>query len=143
MMMVVAALLALLFLPCAVAIVACADALPWRRLRTRGGRDVHALRRLDRRLNADGPLAPPPVSRPGVEELAADLRRLARQRRGGPTVESAAWLAAVMRAYDHRLSLASEALGLPHHLAVLDGMDLDLERMRVEEELRAAGMRLR
>ncbi|GGQ69534.1 hypothetical protein GCM10010166_44200 [Couchioplanes caeruleus subsp. azureus] len=144
MIVVVAALLALLSLPCAVAVVACADGLPGRRLWTRRERQRNrALRRLDRRLGAGGAFAAPPVPGPGVEELAADLRRLGRQRRGGPTVESAAWLAAVVRAYDHRLSLASEALGLPHHLTALDGMDRDLERLRVEEELHAAGVRLR
>ncbi|MEV6600289.1 hypothetical protein AB0M36_26080 [Actinoplanes sp. NPDC051346] len=142
-LMVVAALLVLLFLPCAVAIVACADGLTGRRFQGRDPRqETRALRSLDRRLNAEDPPLPP-VRGPGVEELAADLRRLGRQRRSGPTAESAAWLAAVIRAYDRRLSLASEALGLPHHLSALDGMDLDLERMRVEEELRAAGMRLR
>ena len=74
---------------------------------------------------------------------AADLRRLARQRFSGPTLESDAWLAAVNRAYDHRLVVASETLGVRHHLTALDGMDRDLERMRLEEELRAAGLRLR
>ncbi|MFI7602722.1 hypothetical protein [Actinoplanes sp. NPDC049681] len=138
------ALVALLCLPCAVAVLVCTDAVaarrPWARARRREHR---ALRCLDRRLSSADPFVRPPVPGPGIEELAADLRRLARQRSSGPTLESAAWLNAVVRAYDHRLVVASEALGVRHHLAGLDGMDRDLERIRVEEELRAAGLRLR
>ncbi|MEV4637825.1 hypothetical protein AB0J80_10765 [Actinoplanes sp. NPDC049548] len=138
------ALVALLCLPCAVVVVVCADAMPARRPWSRGGRrDVHALRCLDRRLSSTEPFELPAASQPGIDELTADLRRLARQRTSGPTRESAAWLAAVVRAYDHRLVVVSEALGVPHHLTGLDGMDRDLERIRLEEKLRAAGLRLR
>ncbi|BCJ52763.1 hypothetical protein Asp14428_42380 [Actinoplanes sp. NBRC 14428] len=138
----VAALTALLCLPCAVAIVACADGLPARRIWTRSGRrEIRALRCLDRRLSIDGSIVALPD--PDLDELAAELRRLAHQRCTGPTVGSAVWLTAVQRAYDLRLLMASETLGVPHHLASLDGMDLDLERIRVEEKLRAAGLRLR
>ncbi|MEV4703676.1 hypothetical protein [Actinoplanes sp. NPDC049316] len=135
---------ALLCLPCAVAVVVCADTLPLRRAWTRGGRrETRALRCLDRHLNGTGVALRPPTDRPCLEEVAADLRRLRRQRSGGPTTGSALWLAAVVRAYDDRLLIASEAYGVQHHLNELEGMDRELERMRVEERLRAAGLQLR
>lgn len=139
-----AALLALLCLPCAVAVVVCAEELVARRTWTgHGRRELRALRCLERDLTA-AQLGPrPEVGEPSIEELVADLRRLDRQRRTSPTTESAAWLAAVLRAYDCRLSLASRSLGLAEHLAQLEGMDRDLERVRVEGMLQAAGLRLR
>jgi hypothetical protein len=134
----------LLCLPCAVAIVVCADTLPRRRVWSRGGRqDLRALRCLDRQLSGPGAALRPSDGPPCLDEVAADLRRLRRQRCGGPTTGSAVWLAAVMRAYDDRLLIASEAYGVRHHLTELEGMDRELERMRVEERLRAAGLQLR
>jgi hypothetical protein len=53
------------------------------------------------------------------------------------------WLAAVLRAYDQRLALASRSLGFTEHLAQLDGMDREIERVRLEGLLHAAGIRLR
>jgi hypothetical protein len=138
------ALVALLCLPCAVAVVVCADELAARRLWTRRGRqETHALRCLDRGLAGEQGELPVVEREPTIDELEADLRRLDRQRHSSPTMDSAAWLAAVVRAYDLRLALASRCLGLPEHLAQLDGMDRDIERVRVEESLRAAGLRLR
>jgi hypothetical protein len=138
------ALVVLLCLPCAVAVVVCADELVARRLWTRRGRqDLHALRCLDRDLATGDRALPVPEREPTIDELEADLRRLDKQRRSSPTVDSAAWLAAVVRAYDQRLAMASRCLGLPEHLGQLDGMDRELERVRVEELLRAAGLRLR
>jgi hypothetical protein len=52
------------------------------------------------------------------------------------------WFNAVHRAYDDRLSLACRELEIPEHLHELDGFDLEFERMRVEERLAAAGLRL-
>lgn len=79
-----------------------------------------------------------------MDEIAADLRRLARERRVGLCNESALWHAAVLRAYDDRLVIASEALGVPHRLAdAVDEMDRELERMRLEQELQAAGLKFR
>ena len=135
---------ALLCLPCAVAVVVCADALPGRRTWTRSGRrETQALRRMDRQLSCAGPVHRLPVGQPCLEEVAADLRRLGRQRCGGPTTGSELWMAAVLRAYDDRLLIASKAYGVTHHLTDLEGMDRDLERVRVEERLRAAGLQLR
>jgi hypothetical protein len=80
---------------------------------------------------------------PTIEQIAADLRRLDRQRRGGVATESTAWLAAVLRAYDDRLRLASRCLGVAEHLEMLDGLDREIERIRVEGELQTAGLLLR
>lgn len=80
---------------------------------------------------------------PAIEQIAADLRRLHRQRSAGPTTESTAWLLAVRRAYDDRLCLACSCLGVPEHMAELDGLDREIERVRVEGELEAAGLVLR
>jgi hypothetical protein len=141
-----AALLTLLCLPCAVAALVCADEMVVRRLWTRRGRqDLRALRRLDRVLAAaDDPIPPPPaLDAPCIEQIAHDLRRLSHQRRHGPTRHSEQWLAAVLHAYDQRLSLACHCLGLTEHLEPLEGMDRDLERLRVESALQAAGLALR
>jgi hypothetical protein len=139
-----AALLALLCLPCVVAAVICADELALHPLRPSRRRDLRALRRLDRALRSDAPApAPLAVDMPSIEQIAYDLRRLDQQRRGGPTQQSEKWRAAVLRAYDQRLCLACQCLGLTEHLEPLEGMDRDLERLRVESELRAAGLALR
>jgi hypothetical protein len=84
-----------------------------------------------------------PYEPPSVQNLAADMRRLDRQRREPPTTDSAAWSAAVLRAYDQRLSLACRSLDIDEHLANLDGMDRELERVRVEAKLQDAGFNFR
>jgi hypothetical protein len=85
-----AALLTLLFLPCVVAALFCADEMGARRWWTRRGRrEIGTLRRLDRALHAADPV--PSLSlldTPAIEQLAFDLRRLAQQRRGGPSQQS-------------------------------------------------------
>jgi hypothetical protein len=140
----VAALLALLCLPCAVAVVVCADELVARRTWTRHGRrEVRELRCLERELATGELEVRAPDREPGIDELVAELRRLDRQRCSAPTTDSAAWLAAVLRAYDQRLALASRCLGLDEYLDRLEGMDLEIERLRVEGMLHAAGLRLR
>ncbi len=148
-----ATLVALLCLPCIVAAIVCADELLDRAACKRGRRrEDRALRRLDRSLSPTDPPtgagtlpAPRPetVAGPTIEQIAADLRRLDRQRRGGVTVESTAWLAAVLRAYDERLRLASRCLGVAEHLEMLEGIDREIERVRVEGELQSAGLALR
>ena len=139
-----AALLALLSLPCAVAVVVCADELIARWFWTRRGRqEIQALGCLDRGLATAELDLRPPDRELTIDELVADLRRLDRQRRSSPTTESVIWLAAVLRAYDQRLALASRSLGLTEHLDRLDGMDREIERVRVEGLLHAAGIRLR
>jgi hypothetical protein len=138
-----AALSALLMLPCAAAAVFDRERRGARRLMmTRGGRrELRSLRRLNRTLEASGPVTP--TGCPSIEQLAYDLRRLDRQRRSGPTTYSEKWLAAVLSAYDARLRLACHRLGVPEHLQPLEGVDRELERMRLEHQLQAAGLTFR
>ena len=144
MVVLIAALVTLLGLPCAVAVVAGSDEAALRRAWTRRGRrETRALRRLDRSLTTGDHPMPCPSAAPPIEQIAYDLRRLAHQRRTGPTCESERWMAAVLHAYDVRLSLACRCLGLTEHLLSLDGLDRDIERLRVEDRLRAAGLALR
>ena len=139
-----AALLTLLCLPCVVAAAVCADDLPLRRRRARRA-DQRALRRLDRAFGAEDPLpALVDLDAPAIEQIARDLRRLDHQRRNCRiTQQSEQWMAAVLYAYDQRLTLACRCLDLPEHLDKLDGLDRELERLRIESELQAAGLALR
>ena len=138
------ALVALVFLPCAVALVICADGVARRvRGRFREHRDRRALHRLDRTLGQQSiSLDALDQHQPSIQQIAADLRRRDRQRLGNAT-RSKVWHAAVLLAYDDRLRLASRCLGVCEHLDQLDGVDLEIERLRVEGELEAAGLRLR
>jgi hypothetical protein len=130
-----------LTVPYAVSVVLRRDELRRRRACPAQAR---ALVRLEQSIGDTDPavalarLAPPPI-----EWLARDLRRLHRQRRGGVTLESEQWLASVLRAYDERLCLACECLGVTENLRPLDGFDRDIERVRVEGALEAAGLQLR
>ena len=79
---------------------------------------------------------------PGIEQLAAELRRLGSylsQLSG----DARSWREALLAAYDDRLRLASRRLGVAEYLADLEGVDRDIERVRVEGELEAAGLVLR
>ncbi|MEV6347010.1 hypothetical protein [Actinoplanes sp. NPDC051851] len=80
---------------------------------------------------------------PSIEQLVLDLRRLARQRRHGLGRHSEVMMAELLRAYDARLRLACRALGVDEHLQPLQGMDLEIERLRVEDSLEAAGLPFR
>ena len=79
-----------------------------------------------------------PVHRP-IEQVGADVRRL----RGAFAHEGmrfAKW-EGTRRAYDGVLAEAADSLELPHVLADLPpGVDLDLERLRVEQLLEDAGL---
>lgn len=138
------ALAALVFLPCAVALFICADGVTGRlRGRMRERRDRRALRRLDHTLGQQSiALDALDQRQPSIQQIAVDLRRLDRQRLGIAT-RSKVWHAAVLLAYDDRLRLASRCLGVCEHLDQLDGVDLEIERVRVEGELEAAGLSLR
>jgi hypothetical protein len=83
-----------------------------------------------------------PDGAPPIEQIARDLRRLNRQRRGGPTIHSQRWLAAVESAYDQRLMLACQAFGLAGHLDKLDGPDREAERARLVALLAECGLHL-
>ncbi|HET6532011.1 MAG TPA: hypothetical protein VFH03_15580 [Actinoplanes sp.] len=79
---------------------------------------------------------------PPLEQVAAELHRLARERNTGTTYGSKRWLTARATAYDEWLQVACRHLDVRHHLPTLDGLDRDLERLRIEAELNAAGLRL-
>jgi hypothetical protein len=138
------ALVALACLPCAVALfITSADEFV-----ERAGRAMRrGFRRCRRRLEVHRgfrwlrPSAPIVPVGPPIEQLAADLRRLGRQRLGIAT-RSTVWFTAVQRAYDDRLRLACRSLDIEQHLDELDGLDLDIERVRVEGELVIAGVSL-
>ncbi len=132
--------------PCAV-VVARADGSARRRawlLRERRNRP--ALRRLDRAVR-DNALPGPPaglIGEPSLRQVQAELRRLNAQRHGGTTGGSRLWTDAVERAYDRWLQLACRYLSVTAHLPVTgDALDRDLERLRVEEKLADAGLRIR
>ena len=76
-----------------------------------------------------------------IEKVAADLRRLRRQR-AGIAQRSPVWRAAIEDAYDDRLRLACQRLGIDEHLTELSGFDREIERVRLEGELEAAGIAL-
>lgn len=90
-------------------------------------------RRAARAGDGSGPAGPP------IERIAADLRRLGSQRLAA-AARSRLWRVAVLQAYDERLRLASRRLGVTEFLSGLDGVDLEIERLRVEGELQAAGL---
>lgn len=146
------AILAVLCLPAVFALLLCADEIIDRAAwNIDERREARRQRRTISRLNrAVGPLSVPRDSdlaalerpdRPTIEQIAADLRRLGGQRLGLAT-RSIVWQTAVLRAYDDRLRMASRCLGVAEHLDQLDGVDLEIERVRVEGELHSAGLML-
>ncbi|TWP51799.1 hypothetical protein FKR81_13150 [Lentzea tibetensis] len=83
------------------------------------------------------------VEAPPVEMIAADLRRVRRVLRfyqpGTPAVRRIS----ARQAYDELLKQACLAVDVEHRLDTLpEGVDRDIERLRVEESLRCAGLRL-
>ena len=141
------ALLTLLTLPCVLVLVVSADEVAVRRRALRRPfTSRRALHRLNRKIHQPPCRQSIAESRqwvPTVEQIAAELRRLDRQRRGGPTRESEAWSAAVAVAYDKWLMAACRCLEVPEQLGTLDGDDREIERLRVEGALQATGLVLR
>jgi len=94
-----------------------------------------------RKVGLIRPAPEPGPSREPLERIAADLCRLATAIRDAPRGVSRARYAGTLLAYDDRLGAAALALDVRHALEELPlGMDRDLERLRVEVELRAAGL---
>ena len=92
---------------------------------------------LRRRRQGPEPACPP------IERLAADLRRVHRALAEFPPGTPAVRRRAAREAYDALLVQACAALEVPHRLDSLgEGMDREVERLRVEEELRSAGVRV-
>ena len=86
-------------------------------------------------------LNPPPRLVP-LEKITTDLCRLSTAMRDVPPEASRARKHGLLLAYDDVLGKAALALDVPQALAELPlGMDRDLERMRVESDLRDAGLR--
>ena len=73
-----------------------------------------------------------------IERIAADLRRLARARR--LAAPGSVRHHAVNTVYDRRLAQACGSLEIEHALDTSDGLDHELERLRVEGALARAGM---
>lgn len=90
---------------------------------------------LRRRRRGPEPACPP------IERLAADLRRVHRTLAEFPPGTPAVRRRATREAYDALLAQACTALDVPHRLDVTgEGIDREVERLRVEEALRTAGI---
>jgi hypothetical protein len=117
----------LALLPCLVVLLVYAD-----NVIDATARAIRRFRRRRQRLHAEPePIVPP------LQQIAGDLHRLgvARLRASHGSVRHAA----VTRAYDRRLVHACLALNIEEHLADLDELDLELERLRVEGALLESG----
>jgi len=139
-----AALVALAGLPCLIAwLVVSADEFAERAedVRSRARHELdrvqnNGIARRVRRVRRDH--IGEPVREP-IEHIAADLRRLSTELYGeepGSPVRRES----LLRAYDERLRAACRALAVPERLAELVGFDRELERLRIEGELAAAGL---
>lgn len=142
-------------LPCWVALAVAADDVferaartgrralrRWRRLAGQPLRDRWRMARLERDVRGVAAALPDRPAVPPIEQVAADLRRLAEQR-AGVARRSPVWFTAVQRAYDDRLRTACQSLRVEQHLGELTGVDLEIERVRVAGALEQAGMDLR
>ena len=132
---------AVLYLVLLTAALAASFALLGLLMRAFSGQLLHDLRA--RRRAREGDVVFRPVHRP-VEAVAADLRRLARQLdvvpAGSPQVRRRGFQAA----YDDVLVEAAGQFAVPTTLAGLPpGFPRDVERLRVETALSAAGLVVR
>lgn len=85
----------------------------------------------------------PAPENPPIERLAADLRRVHRTLAEFPPGTPAVRRRATREAYDALLVQACTAVDVPHRLdRIGEGVDREVERLRVEEALRAAGVRV-
>lgn len=108
-----AALIMLISVPYAVATAIRHDEARRRRSAAQDSDESRALHRLDRHIERHDPVAA--LARLGpapIEQLAFDLRRLNKEQRGGLSLSSKSWTAAVQRAYDERLCMACQCLGV-------------------------------
>ena len=104
------------------------------------GRTVLRVLRWCRLVPQPKPEPPPP--RVPLEKITADLCRLSTALRDVPPEASRARKHGLLLAYDDVLGKAALALDVPQILDELPlGMDRDLERMRVESDLRDGGLR--
>lgn len=83
----------------------------------------------------------PEPATPPIERLAADLRRVHRTIAEYPPGTPAVRRRAAREAYDALLVQACAAVEVPQRLDALpEGMDREVERLRVEDALRTAGL---
>ncbi|MGN9889687.1 hypothetical protein [Micromonospora sp. L31] len=148
----VLAILAVACLPAAFALLFCLDeifdrvACGWAEWRD-GRRERRTIARLDRAIEADALTRDidltqlDRVDRQPLERIAADLRRLGGHRLAARS-RSVVWHASVIDAYDDRLRAACRALAITEHLTELEGVDREIERVRVEGLLAQAGLAL-
>lgn len=148
-LLILAAVSALATLPCLIALMLSVGRPRFRPLLRRrravagaalSRRDRRRLARLDKCFGSE-PAPQLSADTVPIEKVAADLRRLRRQRTG-IAQRSPVWRAAIEEAYDDRLRLACERLGIAEHLTQLSGVDREIERVRLEGELQAAGIAL-
>jgi len=118
----------------AIAVVA-PSALFWVILRV--PRTVDVLGAHLRRRRGPQPACPP------IERVAADLRRVHQALKEFPPGTPAVRRLAARQAYDALLIQACQAVDVPHRLdALAEGVDREVERLRVEEALQDAGVRV-
>lgn len=87
---------------------------------------------------------PAAAAGPPIERIASDLRRVRRALVTMPEGTNFVRRRATEQAYDALLAQAAQALRVEERLdAVPDGLGRELERIRVEDELTAAGLRIR
>jgi hypothetical protein len=88
-----------------------------------------------RRARSPEPTGPP------IERLAADLRRVHRSLADCPPGTPIVRRRAARQAYDALLAQACTVVEVEHRLTELpEGVERDVERLRVEEALRTAGL---
>jgi hypothetical protein len=151
-LLLVLTILAVCCLPAVLALLFCADEIidrvvcrwaEWREQR----RERCTIARLDRAIEAEALARDIDLTefdragRRPLEQLATDLRRLGGHRLAAAD-RSVVWHGAVIDAYDERLRAACRALGIVEHLADLDGVDREIERLRVEGLVHEAGLTL-
>ncbi|WP_091282996.1 hypothetical protein [Micromonospora haikouensis] len=151
-MLLALAFVAVASLPVAFALVFCADEIidrvacgyaEWRERR----QERRTIAQLDRAVDAEGLTRGIDLTefdredRRSLQQIAADLHRFAGHR-VNPGGRAVIWHAAVVDAYDEHLRAACRCLGLPEHLGELEGVDRQIERVRVEGMLHAAGLTL-
>src|SRR5262249_3749147 len=107
------------------------------------GRIVGVLATLARRLRLLRDPPPIPVE-PPIEQVAASLRRIARELAGLPPGTTQVRRRALLLAYDDLLQTACRELAIRHALGeVLSRWDREVERLRVEVCLQEAGLQIR
>ncbi|NBE82830.1 hypothetical protein [Micromonospora rubida] len=151
-MLLALAFVAVASLPVAFALLFCADEIidrvvcwhaEWRERR----RERRTVARLDRAVEADALTRGIDLTefdradRRSLQEIAADLRRFGNHR-VNQVGRAVIWHPAVLDAYDEHLRAACRCLGLTEHLGELAGADREIERVRVEGALHAAGLTL-